>query len=534
MRPERSSAVVAESAVGVSLDSLFARWARSDRPGLAVGVRHRGRTIYRRAFGMASLETGRALTTASRIRIGSTSKHMTALLALLLAERGLLDLDAPVRTHLPELDGPGGEPTIRQLLRHTGGSRCYFDLSTIAHLLATLPQGRALELQVRQRDRNFEPGTAMIYNNGGYHLVSIACERAANRPFDALLEDELFRPLGMADTRALPSDLEIVPGMATLHEPDGEGWRRGVFPVQGIRGEGSVLSTVDDMLKWTAHLLARDQFGSERTWRELVERPVFPDGAVGDYALGLIHGEHRGRRTLFHAGGVIGGLSQMLLLPDDGVEIVILANGAPDANPIELAEQVVDVLLGTDEPDPAPSLPEGVAGTWICETNGMVYSVGDVGNRPSLGLCGGEPVVPLRATPDGRLSARSPSTGEVLIDPVELPGSVLRFRFGGEEERFRRPEPNARGVPPTRPFACHDAFCAASFATNAGRDLLRTIDALGSNEYALEWLSARMAVATATRPELPFKAVVLLDEDGMGFTLNTSRTRWLRFDSMER
>ncbi len=515
------------------LDALFAPWARSDGPGLTVAVRHRGSLAYRAAFGMASLEAGRALTIASRIRIGSISKHMTALLALLLAEDGLLSLDAPIGDTLPGLDGPAGEPTLRQLLRHTGGSRCYFDLSTIAHLLAMLPKGRAFELQARQRGRNFAPGTAMIYNNGGYHLVSLACERAGGRPFEALLQERLFQPLGMLDTVSLPSDLEIVPGMATLHAPDGEGWRRGVFPSEEVRGEGGVLSTVDDMMKWTAHLAARDRFGTDRTWTDLLERPAFPDGAIGNYALGLVHGEHRGRPTLFHAGGVIGGLSQMLLIPDEKLEIVILTNRG-DVDPVSLAEQVADAVLGEDEDVRREDLPDGLAGTWFCEEQGMVYTVGEARGAMRLGISGGEPTVPLRARRDGRTSAASPSTGEVILDPAHLAEGSLTIRFGGIEAAFRRATTPARGAAAAGSFISHDAHCVGSFERGDGHDLFRTTDAFGHNEYRLAWLSDRLAVATATRPGLPFTAVVLLDADGRGFTLNTSRTRWLRFEPADR
>src|SRR5579883_704843 len=122
-----ASATTTTPATGVTeqLDALFARWNRSDEPGLVVGIVKDGQLIYRRGFGMASLEHGLANTPTTRMRIGSISKHFTCLLALLLAEDGKFDLDAPIRAYIPELAGPGGEPTPRQLMQHRGGSRCY-------------------------------------------------------------------------------------------------------------------------------------------------------------------------------------------------------------------------------------------------------------------------------------------------------------------------------------------------------------------------------------------------------------------------
>jgi CubicO group peptidase (beta-lactamase class C family) len=169
------------NAVVQQLDTLFAPWNRTDAPGLVVGVSMAGKPLYRRGFGMASLEFGIAASPTTRMRIGSTSKHFTCLLALLLAEDSKLSIDAPIRTYIPELVGPGGEPTLRELMQHRGGSRCYLDIGFLSHGSTTPSKGYALATQVRQTGRNFPPGEAALYNNGGYHLVSLAIERAERR-----------------------------------------------------------------------------------------------------------------------------------------------------------------------------------------------------------------------------------------------------------------------------------------------------------------------------------------------------------------
>ena len=197
----------APKSLAEQLDALFSPWNRNDAPGLTVGVAKDGEVLYRRGFGMASLETAVANTPRTRMRIGSTSKHFTALAALLLAEEGKLDLDAPIRTYLPELTGPGGDPSVRLLLQHRGGSRCYLDIGLLCRGLATPPRGTALATQARQSGRNFAPGEAMIYNNGGYHLVSIAIERVGQAPFEDQLKQRLFDPVGLTDTASIPTDL---------------------------------------------------------------------------------------------------------------------------------------------------------------------------------------------------------------------------------------------------------------------------------------------------------------------------------------
>src|ERR1700712_1498519 len=104
-----------------ALDDVFQAVNRSDAPGVVVGVALHGKPVYRKAFGLASIEHGVANTPWTRMRIGSTSKHFTCLAALLLVEDGKLDLDAGVRTWLPELPEMTEEPTLRQFMTHTSG-----------------------------------------------------------------------------------------------------------------------------------------------------------------------------------------------------------------------------------------------------------------------------------------------------------------------------------------------------------------------------------------------------------------------------
>ncbi|QPF72365.1 beta-lactamase family protein [Roseateles sp. DAIF2] len=342
-----------------ALDALFQSVNRSDAPGLVVGIAHRGKTIYRRGFGMASLEHAVANTPWTRMRIGSTSKHFACFAALLLAEDGKLDIDAGVRSYLPELPAfAQGEPTLRQLMNHTSGYRCHLDLAFIAFSTAIMPKGSGLTAMARQQEMNFAPGENMVYCNGGYHLLSLVIERQSGMPFERFLQERIFTPLGMVDTASVPSDLEIHAGIATLHEAlppaQGGGWRRGIFPSEEIRGEGAMVSTIDDMLRWLAHLRApQKSVGSAASWQQMTACARLNNGLVNPYALGLMRHDYRGLEVIHHAGGVVGGSCQMLTVPGHALDIIIIVNGAP-VNPMELANQVIDTVLGDAELGPAP------------------------------------------------------------------------------------------------------------------------------------------------------------------------------------
>jgi D-aminopeptidase len=543
MAKDTEAAEAPAKTVTEQLDALFAPWNRTDEPGLVVGVVKDGALIYRRAFGMASLETAVANTPKTRMRIGSITKHFTCLLALLLAEEGKLDLDAPIRTYIPELVGPGGEPTLRQLMQHRGGSRCYLDLCFIGHGMAVPPVGHALALQVRQKGRNFAPGEAMIYNNGGYHLVSIAIERVGGAPFEQQLKTRLFDVVGMPDTASIPTDHMITPGIAAMHMPSRDGaWRRGLFPSDEVRGEGAIVSTVDDMLRWAAHLRSRDRFGSPKTWAELTELPRYGDGSLGAYALGLMLDTYRGMKTVHHSGGVMGGTAQMILYPDEGLDIAILCNGARDADVVRLAQQAADIVLadrvGPETPTIGAEAFKAALGDYWSPKTRMVYSLFDDKGVLKLAICKAQVGAALVPADEGWMIYPAGGIGEIAVKPD---GLDLLVRFGPETGRFQRlveddANTEAFAAAALGRYASDDADTVAVIERDGEELVIIQSDGLGRLRAPLIPLSPEVAYSRPSGVNATFRATISLDVEGdkaTGFRLNTARTRNLEFRRTE-
>lgn len=522
------------------LDALFEPWNRRKAPGLTVGVSLAGRVLYRRGFGMASLETAVANGPATRMRIGSTSKHFTCLLILLLAEDGRIELDAPIGTYISELQGEVGRPTIRQLMLHRGGGRDYVDMAVLTHGWNAHPAGTALRLQARQTQQNFVPGAAMIYNNGGYHLLSIAAERAGGSAFETLLEQRLFEPLGMHDTLSAPSDHVIIPGMATLHMPGSDGeWQRGLFPSEEVKGEGAIVSTIDDMLRWAAHLRTRNRFGSEESWRTLFTPAAGADTALGAYAAGLHIADYRGLRTVSHSGGVLGGSCEMLTVPDRELEVVILVNGAPGADPSELALKVVDIMLAghLQPPSQPPSARDyaGYLGTWWSRETGMVYGLVDAGGELKVEV-GSQPLgMSLRKTPDGRVLLPEAGVGDLEFQFAASPLDRLHIRFGEQASEYRRLSPGTVDVPAFARFIegryySVDADATATFSTQGAQLSVRFQDRYGSTQGQVAPLGADVAGLGPLAGM--YWCSITLEREGnrvSGFRLDSMRTRRLEF-----
>jgi CubicO group peptidase (beta-lactamase class C family) len=536
-----------------ALDALLRPSCRSDAPGLVVGVAQHGRPLYRRGFGLASVEQGVANTPSTRMRIGSTSKQFTCLAAMLLAEDGHLDIDASVRAWLPELPIVGPEPTLRQLMTHTSGYRCYLDLGFMSDGMAIKPPGVAWAVQRRQTEANFDPGTNMVYCNSGYQLLSRVIEQAGGLPFEQFLQRRIFEPLGMHDTRSVPSDFELHAGMATLHVPlpaaHGGGWRRGIFPSEELRGEGAIVSTVDDMLRWLAHLRApRKRVGTARSWEQMLTPAALSNGLVNSYALGVMRHGYRGVEVIHHPGHVIGGASQMLTVPNHALDIMVISNGAA-ASPRELALRIVDTLLdgdlaaATEAPASAARFAPMLGRHYVGRDSGLVFGFSEAAGG-ALGLClmDGPPVALRDEGAQLRQAFEDMAIGPFVLQTAQLAtvGAApprLDLAEAGRTEGFELlpavPPPLAEAAAPLRGrYWSADLAAEADVSFDGAQLQLRIHGEHGGNRYGLRALSGQVFGCTELDTPWPRGMVLSVVRDAhraTGFRLETPRTRRLAF-----
>ncbi len=542
-----------------ALDELFASVNRSDAPGLAVGVAFHGQTVYRRGFGLASIEHGVANTPATRMRIGSVTKHFTCLAVLLLAEDGQLDADAPVTRYLPELPDLLGAPTLRQLMNHTSGYRCYVDIETTGGGMATQPKGKAFAAQVQQTGANFAPGDAQLYCNGSFHLLSVVVDRVSGMPFEQFLHERIFTPLGMKDTACVPSDLDILPGMATLHvarpRPDGGiAWRRGIFMTEEVRGEGGMVSTVDDMLLWLAHLRTPNKVvGSADTWRQMTTTATLNNGQGTVYALGLFCHPYRGVETVYHHGAVYGGMCQMLTVPEHALDIIIITNGAM-LNHIETGKRIIDAMLGAQlKGDPAPRLASSapfkhLVGSHYINDAGMVLGFDEAG-----GLLAGSmlfsPAAPMFRDegPQLRVAFEDLAMGPFTFQVSELAArpdgqapASFTFSESGMLSRYKRlpakpPATATVGQALLGRYRSQDLDATATIGFEGEVLTLRMQGGYGTRHIVLDAVSRQVFRMTVRDEMLPSTSALVVDRERgevAGFRFSTARARGLRFERL--
>jgi CubicO group peptidase (beta-lactamase class C family) len=338
------------------VDAIFSRYT-SSTPGCAVGADVKGEAVIRAAYGSADLEHDVPIATDTIFEAGSVSKQFTAAAVLLLARAGKLSLDDPVRKYIPELPDFGTPLTIRQMLNHTSGLRDWGNLAAIAGWPRTTrvhTHAHVLDILSRQRALNFTPGTRWSYTNSGYNLAAIIVSRVSGKSFAEFTKAAIFDPLGMKDTSWRDDYTRIVKRRAIAYAD-----RQGVFtqsmPFENVYGNGGLLTTVGDLLKWNANFTTH-AVGDAAFVEEQQRRTTLPGGRTHEYALGLYVDTYKSVREVDHSGATAGYSAHLGRYPDQQVSVAVLCNVA-GANATNYAKTVAELYLTDLRPvtPPPPS-----------------------------------------------------------------------------------------------------------------------------------------------------------------------------------
>lgn len=405
-------------------------------PGCAAAVSLNGETVFEKAFGLADLEHNVPNTPQTIFESGSVAKQFTAAAIVLLHQDGKLSLDDPVMKHIPELPDYGYPLTIRHLLNHTSGLR---DWGSVLSLTGAgrgdrvVTQDLALDVIIHQRALNFTPGAEYSYTNSGYNLAAIIVERVSKQKFPAFVEERIFKPLGMKNSSWRDDYQRIVPGRAQGYARQGTGPWRLSMPFMNVYGNGGMLTTVGDWMKWNA------MFESKSLGAPLVNaletQGVLNDGRKIAYALGLEVGTHHGLKDVSHGGATAGYQTFMARLPDNKFSVAVMCNGtSPGAGGI--AEAITDEIFGPySEPVRAepPKVSEDELKTFVgIWRNEKTHAPARFVIENGVSRWGGGRVVPMGggqfAAGDNRLKFTLDKDGEPMFaETVDTDGEVRRF-----------------------------------------------------------------------------------------------------------
>lgn len=344
-----------------AVDRAFDAWTNRT-PGCAVGVGENGRTVLEKAYGMSDLEHDVPNAPASIFEAGSVSKQFTAAAMLILAKDGKIALDDPVRKYVPELPDHGAVLTIRHLLTHTSGLRDWGSLAGIAGM----PRGsreythaHVVDILSRQTALNFAPGTRWSYSNSGYNLSAVIIARTSGMSFAEFSRTRLFEPLGLTRTSWRDDHTRIVAGRAIGYTVAPGNRYRQDMPFEDVHGNGGLLTTAGDLLKWNEAFATGPMSGETLAGQQQILARL-NDGRALHYGLGVFRGDYKGVPEVYHSGATAGYRAFLTYYPSARLAVAVLCN-AGNANATQLARTVSDIYLGDrlrpDAPRTTP-LPE--------------------------------------------------------------------------------------------------------------------------------------------------------------------------------
>lgn len=316
-------------------------------------IAEKGNVIYKKSFGFANHTTQEKLNENSIFELASVSKQFTAMAIAILKEKGKLNYDDKISKFIPELSHYQNI-TIRNLIHHTGGLPDYmelmynhFDKSKIAtnrDVIALFAQQKPAVL--------FEPNTKYEYSNTGYALLASIIEKASGMSYKDYLNKAIFAPLKMNNTfvynrRYAPKKIDNY-AFGYLYDnsgkpilPDDLEDTKMVVWLDGIVGDGTVNSTVNDLLRWDRALYTNTLL-SKNGMDELFQVATLNDGTKTQYGFGwMIDNNADFGKTVSHGGGWPGYKTYIERHIDNDKTIIFLQNQDEVSNPTKSIRSIL-------------------------------------------------------------------------------------------------------------------------------------------------------------------------------------------------
>lgn len=336
-----------------TIDSILRSNAVKNSFSGVVLIAEKGKTTYERAFGYREFAGQLPLDKSAVFELASVSKQFTAMVIMMLKEKGLLQYDDLVEKYLAI---PYKGISIRNLLTHTSGLPDYqaimdahWDKSKIAGNQDILEY-----LNTYAPPILFEPGTKYTYSNTGYVLLASIAEKASGRDFIEFCNQEIFYKLNMTHTaiRTLQekaAEKNFAIGHIFVKEKN-EFIRADSFPSSDYtiwlgnrKGPGRISSTAEDLLKWDQALYT-EKLISQSTLEEAFTPTVLKDGKISNYGFGWnIITNNAAGKIVWHNGDNPGYKTQITRFTGKQITLVILCNNASDQFE-KISKEIQDIL----------------------------------------------------------------------------------------------------------------------------------------------------------------------------------------------
>jgi len=331
--------------------------------GMAVAVVKDGEIVYKEAFGYANAETKEALETDHLFNIASCSKAFTAAALSILVHSGQVKWDDPVQKYIPEfkLADPyiSEHLQVYELLCHRSGLGTFFgDLLWYGTSYSDEEILKRMEFLPISHEFRGRFG----YQNNLFMIAGLIIERVTGKTWSQFINQQLFQPLKMEQTRPSNDELEEGQKIARGHF---KGEMLDVYDFNGTKPAASIYSNVEELANWMKMLLNGGSFNgtqvlsqeqlqaisTPRTLQRVNEAEMASGTHFKSYGLGWSMYDLGGKKVMEHDGGMPGYISKVCIVPEEKLGVVVLNNGFDFFSHDVVRSIVLDEYLGLEKKD---------------------------------------------------------------------------------------------------------------------------------------------------------------------------------------
>ena len=352
------TAAAASPALEARIDAA-ARWEIDAKavPSIAIALVDRTGLVWSRAWGFADAAHAKPATVSDIYRAGSVSKLFTDTAIMRLVQAGTIDLDAPVKRYLPSFHphNPfGGEITLRELMTHRSG---LVREPPRGHYFDTDAKGQADTVaSLNETTLAARPGTVTKYSNAALAVVGEVLARVTGKPYEQAVTDLVLAPLGMGASSMTLAPVRARLAYSEMASFDGPRVPAPAFDL-GTPAAGNLYTNVADLSRFVAMMLDHGSKASllRPATIDAMWRPQFPgDDAPRHFGLGFILGDLDGNRMVGHSGAVYGFSTELRLLPDAGIGVVVFSTVDSGNSAGKLARYALQAWLADRASQPLP------------------------------------------------------------------------------------------------------------------------------------------------------------------------------------
>lgn len=319
-------------------------------PGIGVGVVVKNKLVFAKGYGYRDYGKKLPYTPTTLQPIASNTKLFTATSIGFLVDAGKLDWDTPIRQYVPSLrfydDYLDRTITVRDMLSHRTGITRHDGI----WYKSTFTQKELFD-RIRYLEPAAPPRTTFLYNNLMYAAAGYSIQVLTDTTWQDFVTDHILQPLGMTSTLFSIDDMVKQPDHAVPYDERRDGTALYEIPYYSAQGgvapAGAIISNVEDLSHWLIAQMNDGQFdGRQVIPKNVIAQTLAPSIAMPNtslqqrgygellnaaYGMGRWTASYRGHLLAYHGGDINGFHSQISMMPEDSIGVIVLVIGDHDA-----------------------------------------------------------------------------------------------------------------------------------------------------------------------------------------------------------